>query len=145
MAALWSAYPEKTAPQILEAVFASADQAGKPDNERGYGLPDFTDAWLRLGHFNPYAPAGRPQHFFSFDRFGGELKVLVFNNYYAETDECVLLDANGKAMRFDQLEIRRGLISTITLGGLYDLSPGTYQVVLRNAKRVDRYPVSVWR
>jgi serine protease AprX len=145
MAALWSAYPEKTARQILDAVFASADQAGQPDNERGYGLPDFTDAWLRLGHFDPYAPAGRPQHFFSFDRLGGELKVLVFNNYYAATDEYVLLDTSGKAMPFDRLEMKRGLISTITLSGLDDLAPGVYQMVLRNAKRVDRYAVCVWR
>ncbi len=49
MATLWSAYPDKTAKEILAAVFQAADQTLTPDNERGYGVPDFTEAWIDLG------------------------------------------------------------------------------------------------
>jgi hypothetical protein len=71
IAALWSAYPEKTATEITNAVFEAADQNLQPDNERGYGLPDMTRAWLQLGKFSEQPlPC-------SFNRFDGILTVLL--------------------------------------------------------------------
>lgn len=45
---LWQAFPEATNAQVLEAVKMTADQAQKPDNKRGYGLPDFAAAYRYL-------------------------------------------------------------------------------------------------
>lgn len=47
-AALWSAFPAYSSNDILDAVYASAHQKSVPDNKLGYGIPDFTLAWLRL-------------------------------------------------------------------------------------------------
>lgn len=47
-AALWSAFPAYSSNDILDAVYASAHQKSAPDNKLGYGIPDFTLAWLRL-------------------------------------------------------------------------------------------------
>ena len=45
---LWQAFPEATNEAVLEAVRMTADQAQKPDNKRGYGLPDFAAAYRYL-------------------------------------------------------------------------------------------------
>jgi hypothetical protein len=45
---LWQASPEATNEAVLEAVRMTADQAEKPDNKRGYGLPDFAAAYRYL-------------------------------------------------------------------------------------------------
>lgn len=48
MACLRQAVPDATNQELLDAVRATADQADKPDNERGYGQPNFAAAYRRL-------------------------------------------------------------------------------------------------
>jgi len=48
IAALWSAFPEKTNVEIMDAVRKSGSQAHAPDNELGYGIPDFLRAFTLL-------------------------------------------------------------------------------------------------
>ncbi len=48
IAALWSAFPEKTNAEIMDAVRKSGSQADAPDNELGYGIPDFLKAYQLL-------------------------------------------------------------------------------------------------
>jgi len=48
LAALWSAFPEKTNLEIMDAVRKSGNQADAPDNELGYGIPDFMKAYQLL-------------------------------------------------------------------------------------------------
>lgn len=45
---LWQAFPSATNEAVLEAVKMTADQAENPDNNRGYGLPDFAAAYRYL-------------------------------------------------------------------------------------------------
>lgn len=48
VAALWQAFPDKTNFEIMEAVRQSSSQADAPNNEVGYGLPDFKKAYSIL-------------------------------------------------------------------------------------------------
>lgn len=48
VAALWQAVPYRSPEEILEAVKLSADRATRPDNQTGYGIPDFAKAWELL-------------------------------------------------------------------------------------------------
>ena len=48
VACLWQAHPECTNMEIIDAVIKSADKYQKPDDEYGYGLPDFNKADLYL-------------------------------------------------------------------------------------------------
>lgn len=48
IACLLQAVPEATNQEILDAVRATASQAGAPDNDRGYGKPDFAAAYRYL-------------------------------------------------------------------------------------------------
>lgn len=45
VACLWQAYPGKTASEIREIVISSANQSNIPDNELGYGIPNFELAY----------------------------------------------------------------------------------------------------
>lgn len=44
----WSAFPDKTNAEIVQMVKASADRYSSPDNEYGYGIPNFQLALLSL-------------------------------------------------------------------------------------------------
>lgn len=48
IASLWQAFPDKSNLEIIDAVRKSGHQAGKPDNELGYGIPDFMKAYYIL-------------------------------------------------------------------------------------------------
>lgn len=47
-ASLWGAFPDKTAREIYDVILASADRYNMPDNDYGYGIPDFYAAYLML-------------------------------------------------------------------------------------------------
>ncbi|HLP19224.1 MAG TPA: S8 family serine peptidase, partial [Chitinophagales bacterium] len=47
-ASLWSAFPDKSAREIRDAIMISADRFWTPDNNYGYGIPNFYNAYLFL-------------------------------------------------------------------------------------------------
>ena len=47
-ACLWQAFPDKSNAEIIQAILQSSDQYENPDNERGFGLPDFMKAYRLL-------------------------------------------------------------------------------------------------
>ena len=47
-ACLWQAFPDKTAREIKDAIMISADRFWTPDNNYGYGIPNFYNAYLLL-------------------------------------------------------------------------------------------------
>lgn len=145
LAALWSAHPEKTASEILEAVFLSADQANSPDNDRGYGLPNMTAAWLRLGGFQPYGLFGNAEYFFAFDRDKGELDLLCFNDLFGPGDKVELRNFLGQKIEGASISIFPNSISTIKIGGLENLPAGAYQVLLRNEQKTERLLALTWK
>jgi serine protease AprX len=51
-ACLWEAFPGKTNLEIMEAIRQSGSAAKSPDNEIGYGLPDFGKAYRLLSSSN---------------------------------------------------------------------------------------------
>jgi len=52
---LWQAFPAATNAEILDAIRTTASQADTPDNELGYGLPDFAAAFRELAATQPRA------------------------------------------------------------------------------------------
>ncbi|MBL7779228.1 MAG: S8 family peptidase [Chitinophagales bacterium] len=48
VAALWSAFPNKSSKEITDAIMISCDKFWDPDNNYGYGIPDFYTAYLLL-------------------------------------------------------------------------------------------------
>ncbi|MFT4974097.1 MAG: serine protease AprX [Saprospiraceae bacterium] len=48
VAALWQAFPNNTNHEIMQAIIQSSSQVDSPDNELGYGIPDFRMAYQFL-------------------------------------------------------------------------------------------------
>ncbi|MES2239711.1 MAG: S8 family serine peptidase [Bacteroidota bacterium] len=65
LACLWQAYPDKTNQEIKELMYQSADKYTTPNNEYGYGIPDFNLALknaiiLKSGSFKYYMAYPNP-------------------------------------------------------------------------------------
>lgn len=125
IAALWSAFPEKTAREITDAVFAASDQVLQPDNERGYGLPDMTRAWLTLSGFTEQdVPC-------AFDRTSGKLAVLL--NFQPNGELKVeLRSQTDQVVRDYSVSCNSEQLPTLTLGNLSRLPTGLYHLILSN-------------
>jgi hypothetical protein len=123
IAALWSAYPEKTATEITNAVFEAADQNLQPDNERGYGLPDMTRAWLQLGKFSEQPlPC-------SFNRFDGILTVLL-NFSPTPGLKVEIRGPNDQIVSNYTVTCSETQLPTLTLGNMQHLPTGIYHLML---------------
>jgi len=146
LAGLWSAFPEKTAAQILDVVFFTADQAGEPDNERGYGLPDMTAAWMRLAGYwlDNNAPSNAREGFFSFNREAGVLSFLLFSNEMEPIVEVELRDYAGRSLGAFTAVSTPARVPTLTISGLHDLTPGAYQVLVHTREGVLRLMWLAW-
>ena len=140
IASLWSAYPDKTAAEILDALFQAADQASKPDNERGYGQPDMARAWWSLGGFiageNSVNDAGNG--LFAFNRDQGRLQLLFFQPLVADNLQIHLSDILGERYPPATVQYKIRNVSTIPLDGLYRIPPGTYFVVIQTENKTYR-------
>ena len=140
MASLWSAFPEKTAEEILDAVFASADQAAKPNNERGYGLPDMTQAWLELSDL-VMGNGGM----FEFDRALDELVFTHGSNSFKPGDSIELRNILGQRIEGIVSEIFPKEVSSLKISGLENLPSGHYQIILNNKIEGKRMGFAVWK
>lgn len=52
VACLWQAFPNKTAMEIIDMIKSSSDRFQNPDNNYGYGIPNFQTAYTRLTEEN---------------------------------------------------------------------------------------------
>ena len=140
LASLWSAFPEKTATEILDAVFASADQSENPDNERGYGLPEMTQAWIELGNM-----VGGNGGMFGFNRAGGELTYTYAFDFFKPGDALELRNIFGKKVEGIVFNISPNEVSTLRIRGIEQLPEGHYQVILKNKNGVKRLGAAAWK
>lgn len=138
LASLWSAAPEKTAREVLDAVFNSADQTGDPDNERGYGLPNFTAAWLELNNF---VTEGLP---YSFNSASGELTALMPEFQPDRSDHFELTDLHGKTVSGCTTKLQINTISRLTISNLQAIKPGAYFIKHSNQQTTRHYFCVLW-
>jgi hypothetical protein len=133
LASLWSIFPEKTAHEILEATFQSADQFEAPDNARGWGMPDFTRAWLTLGGYQ----SGQTP--FAFDRENGTLRVLMTHDNFKGGDAVAVQHLTGLPVQNLSSKMMEQGISTLTIEGLQQQPAGAYTVRLTNDTYTEQF------
>ena len=138
IASLWSAFPEKTAAEILQAVFASADQANRPDNARGYGMPDMTAAWFQLAEYV------NSRYIFAFNRTKAELRILLPDRKVPSGATFVLRDILGNKIKVTQPVLSRHEISTLLFRNLDNIPPGHYYVEMSSGNEVVQIAVAIW-
>ena len=146
IASLWSAYPEKTAAEILDAVFRSADQYTAPDPLRGYGLPDMVKAWFALGGFsNGDSNNDAGSGLFAYHRDQGTLSFIVFGALPGGIESVRLCNALGQAQPIGAFRLQQNRIATLTIEGLSDLPPGAYRVQVCGKEGVLGLRGVMWR
>lgn len=140
LASLWSAYPDKTSEEVLAAVYAVADQTETPDNQRGYGLPDLTVSWIKLGE-----KVSGNGGIFSFDPIRNRLEYHFANNQFNPGDRIELRNMQGKTIETGFNTLHTRTISTLELNNLQQVPAGYYQIVLANPQGTKRLGAAVWR
>ncbi|MCC6281861.1 MAG: S8 family serine peptidase [Saprospiraceae bacterium] len=138
IAALWSAFPEKTASEILDAVFASADQSQRPDNARGYGLPDMTAAWFQLASYV------NSRYIFAYNRTKGELRILLPDRKVPLGATFALRNILGRKIDLTQPILSRHEISTLVFQNLENVPPGSYYVEMLSENGVSQIVTATW-
>lgn len=138
IASLWSAFPEKKAAEILDAVFASADQVERPDNARGYGMPDMTAAWFQLAAYV------NSRYIFAFNRTKGELRILLPDRKVPFDATFALRDILGNQLEITQPVLSRHEISTLLFQNLENVPPGHYYVEMTSGNEVLQIAVASW-
>lgn len=128
LAALWSAVPEKTAREVLDAVYSTSDQYEHPDNSRGYGLPDMTSSWLSLTGFS------HARSFYSFQRNPDEIQLLVVQEAGDQLLNAALYDWAGHEVPAKNISWNNQQIGTLHLNFNGSLPPGYYQIKLVREK-----------
>lgn len=118
IACLWQAYPSKTNQQIRDMVIQSSDRYLTPDNNYGYGIPNF-GATLDVGsfannHFKVYPNPARTHVVFSFsnnEAINGTVSIYsvlgqkVLDKTFTEQNSTVSLESLKSGLYFYILDV----------------------------------------
>jgi len=129
IACLWQAFPDFTNHDIIDAVRRSSDRYAHPDEQYGYGIPDFSKAYLLLEN---------KRQFLHFIATMGDQWISVypvpFNNYFTVVFKSSvngkanlqLLDATGRIIETKSITVTPGVFSSIQFDHSYFLTKGIY-------------------
>lgn len=97
VACLWQAWPTKTNIEIMESVKRSASQYNNPDNNLGYGIPDFGSAFTITGAQFIHANESNDDLIVYPNPFIGNHPLTInIKNSQPQNVQVELVDAMGK-------------------------------------------------
>lgn len=133
-ATLWSANPDKTNMQIFDAIQRSAHKYNNPDNEYGYGIPNFGYADMILKNQVT-------------DSYYKEQKLLVYPNpvkedeifldFFSNSDGLIdikVSDLSGKVVAQKQQNVFKQTLNRLNVKFMGVLAAGTYVVTVTEGK-----------
>ncbi len=121
---LWQAHPDKRNTDIMEAIQESATLASNPNNQLGYGIPDYTMAHDMITNAGTditydYSVSVYP------NPFSNEISISL-NDRELEVEKVIVTDLTGKVIYQQDLGQTKGAL--IRISGLQNLTPGVYLV-----------------
>ncbi len=123
VACLWQANPEKTNIEIMQAIQKSASQYADPDDDYGYGIPDYWQANTLLSVFNP-----KQKPAYTIDIFPNPFISTLSINVREEDvviNAIEILDITGKTVyTYEQSGSKPG--KSVSVTGLDKLPAGFY-------------------
>jgi serine protease AprX len=129
VACLWQAFPEFNNHDIINAVQQSADRFVHPDNQYGYGIPDFQKAYQSLlikKHFLQYIsnPANPDISVYPvpFDRDF----TVIYKPDITGTATLRLMDATGKTLETRSVAITAGIFGYTQFSNASRFPKGAY-------------------
>jgi len=98
-ASLWQAFPTKTNKQIRQMILASSDRFTIPDNNYGYGIPNFgtalsVDDFIADAHFSVYPNPAKTSVTFSFSNENSTASVVIYSVLGQKLIEAKINDSN---------------------------------------------------
>lgn len=134
-ACLWQAFPEKSNRDIHTAIVVTADRFWTPDNEYGYGIPNFYNAYLLLK-----------------TNYNGDIlhvtdEVAVFPNPVKQTMNVSVFSTGNKEYKLEIFNtsgeivltknyfVREGTFEIFSIEEVAALADGTYVIRLNGDKR----------
>jgi serine protease AprX len=125
-ACLWQADPDATAMELLAVIKECSDRYTLPDDDYGYGIPDFNLAHVLLKKQINGSPDGKNIIVFP-NPFQSELQVL-FPSPVDEPVEVCLFDVSGRIVLHTQYPKFKGRNYLTIDNGLSDLYKGFYML-----------------
>ncbi len=134
-ACLWGAFPDKTAREIYEVIVMSADHFWSPDNNHGYGVPNFYNAYLLLKtNYNDKILKISEDVTLYPNPFSDELNISLYNEEpKAHTIE--IFDLQGRRVYAKEIFIRDRTFNLFTAADLKTLSVGEYVLRYDGSKK----------
>lgn len=135
-AALWQAFPSKTNAQIKDAIEKSAHQYYFPDDELGYGIPNFRIAYMLLSGLKVDDNSQNQLLNVYPQPFNNNFNLL-FYSAQKQTVNIRIVDVAGKLVYNSEWKVGAKLIETINLQGIFSAT-GIYTLVLvdENEKKI---------
>jgi hypothetical protein len=136
VASLWSAFPDKTAKEIRDAVVISADHFWTPDNNHGYGIPNFYNAFLLLKtNYNGNILRISNDAVIYPNPFTNELYVSLFNNN-SGSRKIELFDMLGKKVYSTEIFLRNQTFELVKIEGASSFPTGSYLLQIDGDKNL---------
>ncbi|MBL0310117.1 MAG: S8 family peptidase [Bacteroidetes bacterium] len=134
-ASLWGAFPEKSAQEIRQVIIESADRFNTPDNNYGYGIPNFYNAYLQLlTAYNPNTLNLQAGAVIYPIPFTDELNLSLYNEEEGER-RIELFDLLGRKVYSFHIFLRAQTYELVCLDGIQSLSAGEYILRMDGQKK----------
>ena len=129
---LWSAFPEKTNEEIIEAIELCGNQAGRVDNKLGYGIPDFYKAYQLLNGSHETTYTIYPNPLTVFPKTASNELEIIFLGKETELSKLYVYDLLGKLVYDDEIETTANVYNRHSLRLNSDWKAGFYVVQIKN-------------
>ncbi len=121
-ASLWQGAPDKTNLEIMQALMDNGNYAENPNNDYGWGIPNYLNAYTFLTVIEDSAPDGYAIDIFP-NPVASQLNIQLNGSELDKELNISVFDQSGRLM----LEFKKSAESgTISLNGLEDLGKGLY-------------------
>ncbi|MCW5909072.1 MAG: S8 family peptidase [Chitinophagales bacterium] len=134
-ASLWGAFPDKTANDIKVAIIVSCPTFWYPDNEYGYGIPNFYTAyWLLKTDYNQNILKVTDDVIVYPNPFTNELNMILYGGKEDKTHLFEIFDMAGRKVFEKQIFIRDHTFELLQAEEARNLAAGKYILRLNRNK-----------
>lgn len=129
VASLWSAFPEKSAKDIRDAIMISADNFWTPDSLHGYGIPNFYNAYLLLKtNYNEKILRVEGEMVVYPNPFSNELNISMYNNNPRDgvSHKIEIFNLLGQSIFSREVYLRESTFEIVQLDMVKQLETGEY-------------------
>jgi hypothetical protein len=129
VASLWSAFPDKKATDIRDAIMISCDNFWTPDSLHGYGIPNFYNAYLFLKtNYNDRILRVDGEMVVYPNPFNNELNVPMYNRNAKEgsSHKIEIFNLLGQQILSREVYLRSATFEIVQLDIVKQLAAGEY-------------------